>query len=258
MTVKNIYLTCEEGCEALMPFVEEGVREMLGILPKSENYEKHFPITNLGNWKDDGYISANNGQLRLEPYKSIKWYIERAKLSAKLDGRWQENGRKQINCKQLCDDLANDPYAQKIPQYSVLITKNDLYAPGLNFCNGITQEGNFVIVSAARFIDENNIVDIDRFQTVVMHEVGHLLGATPKGRKNSYEQLGTHCNNGDIMEQDMSGTAKKMTQNRLRRKQMGLPPICPDCATSMCKFLDREIYNHTVKNRLNISQRYNG
>ena len=84
-----------------------------------------------------------------------------------------------------------------------------------------------------------------------MHEFGHLIGLTPKGRNNSYEQLGTHCSNDDIMEQDISGTGLVMTQNRLRRKQQGLPPICDDCIVAGKNFFAREIINYRARQQLN-------
>ena len=250
MAVKQIYITYEKGLDVLAPYIEEGISEVMDSFPSDKRYKEYFPITNLGDWKDSQYLSAQNGQLVYEPYKSIEWYIQRAKQKAYLQGRWQERG--QISIDQLYEDLSNDPYAKKIPQLSILITKHDLYGTGpdgrlLNFCNGVTKEGRFAIVSTARFLDENNRLDIDRFQTVVMHEFGHLIGLTPDGRKNSYMQLGTHCKNGDIMKQDMTGTGREMTENRLRRKRMGLPPICPDCIEAGCRFLDREIYNFMTK-----------
>jgi len=250
MAVKDIYLTCEEGTEALMPFVQEALNEIMDCFPE---YKQYFPIKNLGNWKDNGYRSISDGNICLEPYKSIQWYIERAKLKAKQQGRWQSRG--QISIDQLYDDLSSDPFAKKIPQMSLLITKHDLYGTQsngqlLNFCNGVTKEGNFAIISTARFIDENNNFDIERFNSVVMHEFGHLIGLTPNGRNNSYEQLGTHCSNGDIMEQDMSGTGIAMTRNRLERKRRGLPPICSDCIAAGKQFFAREIATYRTKQQL--------
>ena len=147
--------------------------------------------------------------------------------------------------------LEADPYAKKIPQYSLLITTHDLYGTLnngqlLNFCNGVTHEGKFAIISASRFV-EGGVLDVERFKTVVMHEFGHLIGLTPDGRRNSYQQLGTHCSNGDIMEQDMSGTGRAMTINRLERKRRRLPPICKDCIEAGKEFFNREIQKHNEK-----------
>ena len=250
MAVKQIYITHEKGLEVLAPYIEAAIAEVMDSFPSSKRYREYFPVTNVGDWKGGGYIFERNGTQFYEPYKSVQWYIERAKQKAIEQGRWQE--RRQISIDQLYQDLSNDPYARRIPQYSILVTRHDLYGTSggrlLNFCNGVTREGQFCIVSTARFLDDNNRLDIDRFQTVVMHEFGHLIGLTPQGRKNSYEQLGTHCANGDIMEQDMSGTGIAMTQNRLRRRSMGLPPICPDCIEAGSRFLDMEIYNFMARN----------
>ncbi len=254
MTVKPIYITHQKGLDVLAPYISDALNEVMDAFPRAKRYQEHFPITNLGDWHENGYLSASNGELYYEPYKSIQWYIERAKLKAIQQHRWNERG--QISIDQLYQDLSQDPYAKQIPQFSLLITSHDLYGTNhdgqlLNFCNGVTKEGHFAIISTARFLDGNNHLDIDRFQSVVMHEFGHLIGLTPNGRKNSYQQLGTHCSNHDIMEQDMSGTARIMTQNRLRRKHMGLPPICPDCIEAGCRFLDREIYKAIIRQQSN-------
>ena len=244
--VKRIYITHEKGLDGLAPYIAEAIKEVMDSFPKSKRYQEYFPIENLGDWKESDYRFVKNGQIQYKPYKSIAWYIDRAQKKAVEQGRWQTRG--QISIGQLYDDLKNDPYAQKYPQFSILVTSHDLYGTGsdgrlLNFCNGVSKEGRFSIVSTARFKDRNGNLDIERFKSVVMHEFGHLIGLTPNGRKNTYEQLGTHCSNGDIMAQDMSGTGRKMTYNRLLRKNMGLPPICSDCIEAGCRFLDREIYN---------------
>ena len=248
-TVKNIYLTCEDGAEALMPMVQEAISEVMACFPE---YQPHFPVTTLANWKENNYRTVRNGHIVLEPYKSIDWYIRRARDKSEQQGRWRP-GREQLSIDQLCQDLEADPYSKKIPQYSLLITTHDLYGTLsngqlLNFCNGVTHEGKFAIISASRFV-EGGVLDVERFKTVVMHEFGHLIGLTPNGRRNSYQQLGTHCSNGDIMEQDMSGTGRAMTINRLERKRRGLPPICTDCVAAGKEFFNREIQKHNAKYR---------
>lgn len=244
MAVKNIYITYEKGLEKLAPIIEEGIREMMDCFPRSKGYGQAFPIIDLENWKSDQYEYLSEGQRYLKPYESIEWYVERAKQRAELDGRFQSKG--QISCNQLCEDLLNDPYASKIPQFSLLITKHDLYATlqdgkKLNFCNGYTQEGRFSVISTARFVRPNGVLESELFKGVVMHEFGHLIGLTPTGRKNSYEELGTHCSNGDVMEQDVRGRGEKMRDNLRRRKMLGLKPICDDCINAGIQFLDREI-----------------
>lgn len=247
MPVKNIYLTCEKGLDAVMPYVQESLSEIMDYFPE---YKDHFPIINLGDWKDNDYITVSNGRTLLQPHKSVQWYIERAKQKAYLQNRWQE--RKQISIDQLCQDLANDPYAEKIPQMQLLITKHDLYGTQsngqlLNFCNGVSKQGKFAIVSTARFLDENNRLDIERFRAVAMHEFGHLIGLTPNGRRNSYESLGTHCSNGDLMEQDLSGTAYVMAKTLRQRRMLGLPLICNDCINAGKEFFRREVLNYYIQ-----------
>lgn len=252
MIIKPIYITYQEGLEALAPHIASAVGEVMSCFPQEKGYDKLFPVQNLGNWKSDNYVGYDNGEPFLQPYESIDWYIARAKLKAVRQHRWAERG--QISIDQLYEDLSNDPHAERIPQLSLLITRYDLYGTQsngqlLNFCNGVTKEGKFAIISTARFMNGNTL-DLERFKTVVMHEFGHLIGLTPDNRENSYEQLGTHCANGDIMEQDMSGTGRAMTQDRLRRKQMGLKPICNDCIKAGCNFFDREIAGYYARQQL--------
>lgn len=266
MIAKRIYITHESGMDVLVPYIEQGIKEIFDSFPAEKRYKEYFPVQNLGDWKDDGYLQIRNGNTFLQPYKSVEWYIARAKEQAKLDGRYNPvTHTGQISVDQLEKDLNEDPYAKKIPQYSILLTRQDLYgADGngglLNFCNGVTIPGRFCVVSIARFMNNGGLdnLGLGRFQSVVMHEFGHLIGLTPEGRANTYEQLGTHCRNGDIMEQELSGTGKKILENRIRRHQRGLPPICNDCIAAGERFLDKEIYLSLSRQRLNaFSSGYN-
>ena len=247
--IKQIYITHEKGLEVLVPHIKDAIGEMMDCFPQ---YKDYFPVTNLGDWKDEDYANQlNDGRIRYNPHKSTQWYIERAKAKAVAQGRWN-NRQHQLSITQLYEDTYNDPYAKKIPQFQILVTKHDLYAELengrlLNFCNGVAREGQFLIVSTYRFLDEGGKLDIERFKTVLMHEFGHMIGLTPTGRKNSYEELGTHCNNGDIMQQDMSGTARIMTANRLNRKRQGIPPICNDCIDAGNNFFRKEMGKHIEK-----------
>lgn len=228
--IKDIYITHEKGLELLAPYVQEAVEDLMGAFPAHKN---DYPIKNLGNWQSAQARTCRNGSVILNPYESIDWYIERAKLRASAEGRWES--RRQISIDQLYYDLEQDKYARQIPQLSLLITSKDLYgtAPDgrlLNFCLGVSKEDAFSIISVRRFLDENNRLDIEGFKTVVMHEFGHVLGLTGNGRVNSHECLGAHClNDGCIMQQRLDGDFREITRVRLARKMRGQPPICSDC-----------------------------
>lgn len=243
--IRNIYILYESGLEVLKPHLEDAIKQMMDCFPQ---HKANYPITTLGNWQSSDFKEVlPNGNICLKPYESVEWYIGRAKIKAMQQNRWQTRG--QISIEQLWDDLSSDPYCKKIPQWSLLVTKHDLYADKLNFCLGVSKENAFSIVSTARFIDRNNRLDVEGLKTIVMHEFGHLIGLTHEGRANTTEQLGIHCtNDGCIMQQRMDGDFREITTARLTAKQLyGLPPICSDCIASGEKFFARQqtIYNYT-------------
>lgn len=253
-TIKNIFLLYESGLEPLGPHIYDAVNEMMDCFPE---HKADYPITMLGNWRSNKYTYRNSyGGTELRPYESVDWYIDQAQKTAKTEGRWYSRG--QISIDRLCQDLSDDPYRSQIPQWSVLITKHDLYGhyinqygqkQKLNFCLGVSHENQFSIISTARFLDANNFLDIEGFKTVVMHEFGHLIGLTNEGRVNTDEELGSHCTNvGCIMQQRMDGNYSDLTRLRLAAKQQyGLPPICGDCIDEGNKFFARQrmAYNLT-------------
>lgn len=251
MKVRDIYITCEKGLEAVTPLAVQGVSEMMACFPQ---YEKMYPVSNLKNWQSDDALVIRDGQTFLEPYESIRWYIERAKLQAKLDNRYN---RGQICLNTIMNDLANDPYRQKIPQLSILLVKHDLYARRsdntlLNYALGIGSENGFCVVSTARFLDENGCLKQEEFKTVLMHEFGHVIGLTPSNRKNSEENLGTHClDEYCIMQQRANGDFRDVTQMRMAMKENNLPPICDDCIEAGNKYFKNDLTRHFLMQRQN-------
>lgn len=236
--IKNIFIVYEKGLEPLKPHLEDAINQMMDCFPQ---HKTNYPIKTLGNWQNENAKQRlPDGSVCLKPWESVEWYIGRAKVKAIQQNRWQT--KKQISIDQLWEDLSSDPYCKKIPQWSILITKHDLYADGLNFCLGVSKENAFSIVSTARFLDQNNHLDIEGFKTVVMHEFGHLIGLTHEGRTNTSQQLGSHCiNDGCIMQQRMDGDFHDITQARLTNKRLyNLPPICSDCIKSGENFFARQ------------------
>ena len=69
MKVRDIYITCEKGLEAVTPLAVQGVSEMMACFPK---YEKMYPVSNLKNWQSDGALVICDGQTFLEPYEAIQ------------------------------------------------------------------------------------------------------------------------------------------------------------------------------------------
>ena len=231
--IRNVYILFEKGLEPLEPHIKEALEDVMSCFPE---HRMDYPLIVLGDWQTESYMRINDkGETVLRPYESVEWYIARAKRRSMIEGRFQRTG--QISANQLSDDLLSDPYAKEIPQWSVLITKSDLYASGINYCLGYSQENKFSIVSVARFFDQNGNLDIENFKTVLMHEFGHLIGLTNEKRANTEEKLGAHCiNDGCVMQQRMNGNFSDITKIRLRRKRFGKPPICQDCIREGNKF----------------------
>lgn len=250
--IKDIYIAHEKGLELVAPIAKEAIEEVMSCFPA---FKEAYPITVLGNWKSEHSRTARNGKITLEPYESTDWYIGRAAQQAISDGRASginiKNGiikvNGQISIDTLYNDLSNDPYAKRIPQIQILLTKHDLYGTQsngrlLNFCLGVSREDAFSIVSTARFIKPDGTFDQEGFKTIVMHEFGHAIGLTQEGRNNTYEQLGPHCADENcIMQQRLDGDFSDITRRRLIFKAHDLPPICPDCITEGEKFFRRSL-----------------
>lgn len=254
MKQRDIFIVSQDGLNPeVNQIAVEAISELMACFP---SYKNDYPITNLGAWKDDGYIYPKNGQLYLVPYKSTCWHIENAKRDAVNDGR-----PNQLNASTLFQTMQEDPTNQEIPQFTILLTKDDLYPNRqMNYCLGMGDEGIGCIVSARRFSDANgNLIDRENFKTVLMHEFGHVIGLTYEGRENSADIYGTHCTDEDglcIMQQRSNGDFSDITQARLGAKAYGIPPICNDCIKAGNQFFAKErqqanvnkIVQETLKN----------
>ena len=244
-TIKNIFIFHQKGLEPLVPHVTNALNEVMDCFPQ---YKKYFPIKNLGNWKSEKAHVWDGKKFALTPYESVDWYLERARNRACFEGRWQT--RRQINVEQMMEDLSNDPYLGKIPQWGIYLTSHDLYGgAATNFCLGVTRPDAFSVVSIKRFLDRNNHLNLNNFLTTVQHEFGHIIRLTEGNHPNIEYALGPHCLCPDcIMQQRMSGDFSDMTASRLKRKARGLPPICSDCITQGRKALFKLYSDHERRN----------
>ena len=224
--IKNILIFHQQGLEVLVPYMVEAISEVMNCFPQ---YKDMFPIKNMGNWASPNARMVHEGHNYLCPYESIEWYIERAKERATREGRWPDRG--QISIDQMFNDLNEDPYFKRIPQWGIYLTKHDLYGGGANrFCLGCTRPDGFSVISIRRLLDRQNHLNLENFQTVVQHEFGHILRLTEGDRPNTRYYLGEHCTDPNcIMQQREDGDFSDVTERRLERKAKGLPPICPDC-----------------------------
>ena len=234
--IKDIFIFHQKGMDPLVPYVKGAINDVMNCFAQ---YKQFFPITNLGNWQSENAYAYHNGGRVLKAYESIEWYLERAKQRAIQEGRWQTTG--QVNVEQMMFDLSNDPYFQQIPQWGIYLTTYDLYGgAATNFCVGITHPNAFSVLSTRRFLDHNNHLNLNDFLTTVQHEFGHIIRLTEGNHPNVEYALGPHCKNSEcIMQQRMSGDFSDVTENRLKRKAAGLPPICPDCMLQGRKALFR-------------------
>ena len=122
----------------------------------------------------------------------------------------------------------------------------------LNYALGIGSENGFCVVSTARFLDENGYLKQEEFKTVLMHEFGHVIGLTPSNRKNSEENLGTHClDESCIMQQRANGDFRDVTQMRMAMKENNLSPICDDCIEAGNKYFEHDLARYFLMQRQN-------
>ena len=245
MKQRDIYIVSQEGLDARVnDAAVEAIKELMECFPQ---YKNDYPITDLGAWAASDYMYHKDGKLCLAPYKSTKWHIEMSKIKAREDGR-----RGQLNAGELMNLMKSDPTNQQIPQFTILLTKDDLYPnKDFNYCLGIGHEGLGCVVSAYRYLGANGkLIDKENFKTVLMHEFGHVIGLTYEGRKNSVEMFGPHCADKYglcIMQQRADGDYSYITRARLAAKKEGLPPICPDCIEAGNKFFSHERQKSTEK-----------
>lgn len=245
MKQRDIYIVSQEGLDPRVnEAAVEAIRELMDCFSQ---YKNDYPITNLGAWKDTNYRRINDGRLELIPYMSTEWHIRNAQQKSLQDGR-----QGQLHANELLRTMSIDPTNQQIPQFTILLTKDDLYPnKDMNYCLGIGYEGLGCVVSAYRYSDRNgNLIDKENFKTVLMHEFGHVIQLTYEGRKNSVNQYGPHCADEDglcIMQQRVNGDYSYITRARIEAKKIGLPPICPDCIEAGNKFFAHERQRSTEK-----------
>lgn len=71
------------------------------------------------------------------------------------------------------------------------------------------------------------------FKDIVMHELGHTFNATHNDRRNTVENLGSHCTDPDCLMYEYAYTK----ESYLRRKNGNKPIFCKDCMESMNEYL---------------------
>ncbi len=134
----------------------------------------------------------------------------------------RNNSRSQVNYLHLIAEVGNAVgHAPGID--TLILTEQDIFDDQVRWCFGSTisiAEASYLVLSTFRLREPSLLTH------VATHELGHIYGAAPKGRKNTEENLGSHCTNTCVMEQKLS--VDTMLQHA---KIIGLRPdkFCYDC-----------------------------
>jgi predicted Zn-dependent protease len=170
-----------------------------------------------------GGMNANvtPGKIDMHGYNLVK----------KCETRAYNHRRKQVNYNTLADLITKDPFLMHHRREQIVVLVNsDLYAPGLNWVFGGYHRVNnrdIIIVSLARTGN-----DPIHLKHILLHESGHMYGAAPPKRSNTYEQLGSHCSNECVMQQKMDIQSSKRHVHSLERKGK---TFCSQCVNDMRK-----------------------
>ncbi len=181
-----------------------------------------------------GTIHADKtaGQLDMEGYNVVRDLVRRS----------FDSHRGQIQIEALVGVLDYNSLVQSKPKEArfIVLVPEDLYALNgghpTNWVHGAyfsktSNSKDVVVISTARFYT-NGKFDPIHFRHVMAHELGHMFGATKKGRRNTYELLGPHCSNDCIMRQDVDVGSGKDRAHDMHRKGT---TFCNDCRREMIK-----------------------
>jgi predicted Zn-dependent protease len=115
-------------------------------------------------------------------------------------------------------------------KYTLTLTEKDLYSTGKNWCFGVsasdTANGNHILISTYRLDTQQFFVH------VVTHKLGHMFGAASKDRRNTEENLGSHCTNFCVMKQRLTIGYTKAHARRLASRQ---DKFCYDCQEELSR-----------------------
>lgn len=182
-----------------------------GLNPKYKKWTRDATekfISFFPEFKDNFEISVDNS--------AINAVLDNASVNGKVDlNRWLDakiNGRKSVN--------ADEPIRISIAARST------------TFAYGIS---NIVgpCISAGKCGNDEVY-----FKDILMHELGHTFNATHEQRKNTVEQLGSHCTDADCL-MYKEAYAQSAFNHRQALKQDN--PFCADCMESMRDFMEHNL-----------------
>lgn len=222
--MKPIYIMFQVGLPTdVINAACHGIAEMLTIANLSGK------VKNFGVWRSSNWLTGNT----LNAYESVDWYCSYA-----LD----EN-RNQLHCGKLMEALVAEPWQQNEPHLDIVILKDDLFDTGNNACNwclGYGVRGYMAISSFNRIqnVSNNRRIQLECFKTIVMHEVGHMLGLVNENRTDIVDNLGWHCtNNKCIMRQGLR--VYDWVQYTFERQQSS-SPLCLHCQQDLRNYVSSQ------------------
>ena len=170
------------------------------------------------------------GQVDMEGYNVARTLI----------GQSFNSQRGQVEMEALIGNIVKHPFIQGCGNDAkvIMLIPEDLYAHNEGRPTNWVHGGHFhhngrdiVVISTHRFYNAG-VFDPIHFKYVMTHELGHMYGATPKDRKNTYELLGVHCSNDCIMQQSREGDGAKRRAHELHKNNT---TFCHDCRTEMAR-----------------------
>lgn len=254
---KNIFVITQNAVEPCFgQWAKEAAVEFMEMFPE---YKGDYPVTNISNWGSDRkysshleyartpenmrseYIQLPDGRF-LTPFESVDWAMAMARFSARKEG--YPVGY--INADKLLDLMNRDPTVREVPQIDINLVNDDIYAHNgkgqqyqvYGFGRPDKEEELSVgAVLSVRHLKEtygdNPEYMKEVFKTLVMHELGHVFGATWEMRKyvSNRDGCGQHCTCPDCIMRTTHGRSgnEKLTDDRLNNKRERKPPLCPLC-----------------------------
>lgn len=217
--MKPIYIMFQDGLSTDVTTIAcQGIAEMLTLA----NVVGKVKVKNFGVWRSPNWRTGNT----LNAYESVDWYCNNA-----LD-----KSRNQLHCSKLAMSLITEPWQKLEPHYDVVILKDDLYDDDTSFVFGYSWGGQ-AVSSFCRF--QKYVTDkrmqLEVFKTIVMHEVGHMLGLVNENRNDIVYSLGWHCTHGKcLMRQGLELNAWiQYTHDRLQSSS----PLCSHCQEDLRNYV---------------------
>ena len=168
-------------------------------------------------------------------YGSDRWSIGRYKSADEIMRASPRNARGQVNASVTLEILHEVANSRIEPCAVVLITSQDLYAVGYNWCFGMAMTSyRATVQSICRYRHLPDDIRAFCIRRTLRHEVGHLFRcAANLSRTNTEEKCGPHCTNPHCsMKQTMS--ISELVDRRFYENDEAF--LCDQCLEDMRRF----------------------